>query len=184
MQTRSVPTLGHSWGAWVVVTEPTPASEGLRRRECARCDAFEEEILPYSGEANLHIQFVVSGDMHYAVHLSGEDYEIYGRCTPALLWYDNVALTFDVVTHAGWGDRDVIVSVNGEQLAPNGDGSYTIPGGTGYVQVNAYPVASPADGSGSGVCDYCGKVHPGNLWGRIIAFFHMLFAFFQRLFNR
>ncbi|MBR5422745.1 MAG: hypothetical protein IK108_01930, partial [Clostridia bacterium] len=176
-ETRTVPALGHSWGAWVVIAEPTIEADGLRRRECERCDAYEEEALAYSGETNRQIQFVVSGDMHYVVHMRDVDYEIYSRTTPAIRWYDNTALTFDVHTHSGWGDRGVLVSVNGEELKPNADGSYTIPGGTDYVQINTYAVDTTATSNSGDVCNYCGKVHPNSLWGRIVAFFHLIFWF-------
>lgn len=182
-ETRPVAALGHSWGEWVVVTAPTAETEGLRRRVCLRCNAAEEEILPCSGEKNRKIQFVVSGNMHYVAHLSGVEYEIYSKSTPVLNWYENVPLTFDVVTHYGWGDANVIVSINGEELRPNADGSYTIPGGTDFVMIHAYPHAPAQEGSGSGVCNYCGKVHPNTLWGRLIAFFHLIFHFFKTLFK-
>ena len=183
-ETRAVAALGHSWGAWVVIAEPTIEADGLRRRECERCDAYEEEALAYSGETNRQIQFVVSGDMHYVVHMRDVDYEIYSRTTPAIRWYDNTALTFDVHTHSGWGDRGVLVSMNGEELKPNADGSYTIPGGTDYVQINTYAVDTTATSNSGDVCNYCGKVHPNSLWGRIVAFFHLIFWFFQRLFRK
>ena len=82
------------------------------------------------------------------------------------------------------GDNGILVSLNGEELKPNADGSYTIPGGTGYVQINTYATSTPASSGNSGdVCSYCGKVHPNSLWGRIVAFFHLIFWFFQRLFR-
>lgn len=33
-------------------------------------------------------------------------------------------------------------------------------------------------------CDYCGEHHDGTLWGRLIAFIHMILAFFRQLFTR
>ena len=38
--------LGHSFGEWTVVTPATEEAEGLERRECTRCDAFEERAIP------------------------------------------------------------------------------------------------------------------------------------------
>ncbi len=75
----------------------------------------------------------------------------------------------------------MIVSLNGEELAPNADGAYTIPGGEGFVKINAYAVQTVTPDADRGECAYCGKVHPNNLWGAIIAFFHMIFAFFKNL---
>ncbi|MBD5452007.1 MAG: hypothetical protein HDR25_05150, partial [Lachnospiraceae bacterium] len=43
---ETVPALGHSYGAWKVVTEATEDAEGLKRRECVRCDASEEAEIP------------------------------------------------------------------------------------------------------------------------------------------
>ena len=39
------PPLGHSYGEWVVVTAPSANANGLKRRTCIRCDAFEEETI-------------------------------------------------------------------------------------------------------------------------------------------
>ena len=36
----------HDWGEWTEVTPATEESTGLKRRECSRCDAFEEEEIP------------------------------------------------------------------------------------------------------------------------------------------
>ena len=74
------------------------------------------------------------------------------------------------------------------ELAPNADGSYTIPGGSGYTKVNINPVTASAPSgstasSGNGVCKYCGKVHPNNIWGVIVSFFHTIFYFFKHLFG-
>ncbi|MBR3306806.1 MAG: hypothetical protein IKI75_06080 [Lachnospiraceae bacterium] len=38
--------LGHSWGEWHTVLEPTETEEGMKRRECSRCGVSENEILP------------------------------------------------------------------------------------------------------------------------------------------
>jgi hypothetical protein len=98
------------------------------------------------------------------------------------MWYEGRALTFSVVMH----DEGVgyIVSLNGEELKPNYDGTYTIPAGTDYAKINCYPAATTATVSESEICSYCGKVHPNNLWGRIVAFFHMIFWFLTRIFNK
>ncbi|MBE6686945.1 MAG: hypothetical protein E7591_06900 [Ruminococcaceae bacterium] len=37
---------GHSYGEWYTVTEPTALSEGMERRDCANCDAYETNTLP------------------------------------------------------------------------------------------------------------------------------------------
>ncbi len=38
--------LGHAFGEWTEVTPATEESTGLKRRECSRCDAYEEEVIP------------------------------------------------------------------------------------------------------------------------------------------
>ncbi len=38
--------LGHNFGSWFTVKEATIDETGLERRECSRCDAFEERIIP------------------------------------------------------------------------------------------------------------------------------------------
>ena len=38
--------LGHDFGEWFEVTPATEESAGLKRRECSRCDAYEEEEIP------------------------------------------------------------------------------------------------------------------------------------------
>lgn len=38
--------LGHDWGAWKTVTEPTEKADGLRECACSRCDEVEEEVIP------------------------------------------------------------------------------------------------------------------------------------------
>jgi hypothetical protein len=74
--------------------------------------------------------------------------------------------------------------VNGTLIQPNANGSYTIPAGEEYVKINCYPAAAAAAESGNDACVYCGKVHPNSIWGRIVAFFHMIFWFFTRLFKK
>ena len=45
-ETVTVDALGHDWGQWTTVTEPTEEAEGLQERECARCHEQEQEVLP------------------------------------------------------------------------------------------------------------------------------------------
>ena len=124
--------------------------------------------------------------MYYLVHYGNVEYYIHRDDTPAILWHVDTPLTFDVYTFSGWAPHGVIVSLNGVELAPNADGSYTIPGGRDYVKINCFardPSVVPAS-SPQNVCGWCGKIHPNSLWGRIVAFFHMIFLFFRNLFRR
>lgn len=38
--------LGHSWGNWTVVTQPTTPQEGKQTRTCSRCGATESQSIP------------------------------------------------------------------------------------------------------------------------------------------
>ena len=38
--------LGHSWGDWTVVTQPTTQQEGKQIRTCSRCGATESQSIP------------------------------------------------------------------------------------------------------------------------------------------
>lgn len=41
-----VPALGHDYGEWTVVTEPSYEADGLKTRSCSRCEESEEVVLP------------------------------------------------------------------------------------------------------------------------------------------
>jgi hypothetical protein len=187
-ENRIVYASGHTWGEWVTVSEATVNENGLERRACLVCGETEEREIRFVGEKNRTVQFVVSGSMHYVVHMPDVNYEIYSKQTPAIYWYDGADLTFDIVLHPDCGYENYIVTLNDKELKQNADGSYTIPGGTEYVKINVNPVTTAADNGGSGshtasACRYCGKVHPGNFWGMLVAFFHAIFYFFKHLFG-
>ena len=42
--------LGHDWGDWTVVTEPSATEEGYEERVCGRCGAVEGNSIPATGE--------------------------------------------------------------------------------------------------------------------------------------
>ena len=42
-ETRSIPALGHDWGAWKTITEASCTKEGLKARSCNRCGKRETE---------------------------------------------------------------------------------------------------------------------------------------------
>jgi len=181
---RIVTAPGHSWGEWITVTEATSASDGLERRVCLRCDEVEERSVQFVGEQTRQIQFVVMDDMYYIVHMD-EDRSIHSKTAKAIYWYEGADLNFEVVTDFDWKYDGYEIRVNGSVLQPNADGTFTLPGGTDYAQINIYPVSEAANTViQSGVCKYCGKVHPSHLWGQIIAFFHAILYFFKNLFSR
>lgn len=45
--------LGHSWGDWTVVTQPTTQQEGSESRSCSRCGAVESRTIPQLEEPSL-----------------------------------------------------------------------------------------------------------------------------------
>ena len=49
MEAVTLTALGHDWSEWETVTEPTETEPGWKRRECSRCDAYEEEEIPATG---------------------------------------------------------------------------------------------------------------------------------------
>ena len=57
----STAALGHSFGEWVEVTPATATTDGLKHRVCVRCDEFEEEVIPATGE-------VPTGDVDVSVN--------------------------------------------------------------------------------------------------------------------
>ncbi len=52
----SKPAVPHDFGEWAVVTNATQETDGLERRECNNCDAYEEKVIP----AMKHNMVVVS----------------------------------------------------------------------------------------------------------------------------
>lgn len=177
----------HTWSSWVTVTPATPTSDGLQQRTCSVCGEVEERTTQISGEKNRQIQFVVASGMYYVVHMD-VDRIIQNKSASAVYWYKDVDLNFEVVTGAAWNYENYVVLVNGEALEANADGSYTLPGGSTYAQINITPIITPSEGSGSGTengpCKYCGKTHANTLWGRIVAFFHAIFYWIKSLFTR
>lgn len=42
--------LGHSYGAWYTQKEPTATADGVERRDCTRCDHYQTQSIPATGE--------------------------------------------------------------------------------------------------------------------------------------
>ena len=174
----------HGWSEWQTVRAATAAEDGEEKRTCALCGTEETRVVFWDGEPDRMIQFVVYDNMYYTVHLNTGDYNIFRDSTPALMWYSQRPLTFNVGFRTGeWNTNAYMVSVNGVELKPNADGSFTLPAGTDYVKINCSPVTITASGDVR-TCAYCGKVHPSNLWGTITRILHTIIYFFQHLFNR
>ncbi len=53
VEVTELSALGHELSEWVVITEPTLESDGLRRKYCSRCqELVEEEVIPKLDEVN------------------------------------------------------------------------------------------------------------------------------------
>ncbi len=190
--TDVAPALGHDWGAWEVVIAPDYGVEGLQKRVCSRCDAEQTQRLTIGSSRDRGIQFVGGNNVKFTVY-AGENTYVYNTNDARVLeWYSGASLRFDVEVTGSWAGDGYAVLVNQQPLAPNADGSYTIPAGRNYLIVSVMPLSSAEDpgttpsggGSGSGVCKYCGQVHGSSFWGRLVAFFHLLAYFFLHLFGR
>lgn len=46
---EEIKPLGHDWGEWTIAQAPTCEDDGLERRDCKRCDAFEERSVDAKG---------------------------------------------------------------------------------------------------------------------------------------
>ena len=66
--------LGHSYGDWVVVTEPTTATEGLREKTCGRCgDKIRETIPKIDPNSSEALEFAGT---YFTVKLSGQNVRV------------------------------------------------------------------------------------------------------------
>lgn len=78
---------GHDLGEWKITISATCTTDGVKRRDCSRCDYFETDIIPATG------------------HTSNN--HIYGENDPNQHWYhcdiDNVDFGFENHTYGEWG---------------------------------------------------------------------------------
>ena len=191
-KTEDVAALGHAWGAWETVTPATAEANGLDRRACTRCGETEERETTYNKPKDRNVQFVAAPGTSITVHAGPTDVVVHDQSAKAIAWYSNEALRFEVKKTAGWSAAGFIVLVNRTELAPNADGTYTLPAGRDYAIVSVELIidntpATPSDpgqgSSGSGACKLCGENHGSSFWGRIVAFFHAIIYFFKHLFG-
>ena len=47
--------LGHNFGKWVIISEATCTVDGEMRRDCSRCDYYENEPIPASGHIDMAV---------------------------------------------------------------------------------------------------------------------------------
>ena len=55
---KEVAALEHDYGEWFVKTEPTENEKGTRRRECTRCDSYQEEDILSLSESEWRISHI------------------------------------------------------------------------------------------------------------------------------
>ncbi len=183
-QETVIPALGHDWGEWIVITPPDYGVSGQDKRICARCGEIEYRTTVLTSDADKFVKFTTVAKMKYILDV-GNGFEFAN--TNTFYWYSAKSLTFRIGIANNADYDSVTVYLNGSVLSPNADGSYTIPAHVGNDTVTVVPVsAAPSGnpGSSSGVCPYCGQTHANNLWGRIIALFHTILAFFRNIFRR
>ena len=164
-KTTTLPALGHDFSEWFIAVPATESQPGVERRECSRCDAFEERELEdaVNGEGARTIKFNNINKMHYILQLGGgNEYRIYN--SSAIQWYANKPLTFTVYTYSSFNYSDYIVYINGKAAHENADGSYTIPAGEGNVVVTV-----------------AGAVKDDSAPTGKLSFWELLIRFFQRI---
>ena len=180
----------HVWGPWEIVKEADFGVTGLKRRYCTKDGCTHYQEMEYNISANLdrEIQFTNMHGMHYIAHMGETDRYVYTD-SKALKWYSGASLTFNVVTGSTFRYDDYVIFMNGQVLEANADGSFTIPAGDNRVVITIVGAVKGGDdqgatpSSGSGVCKLCGKDHGTTIWGRIVAFFHLIVYFFKNLFK-
>ncbi len=118
---------GHIWSDWVVVTEATNTTDGLERRECVNCDAFEENVIPKLAEVirddKSGVELLVPSGA-YSEDIKLEIEEVFdGASFNIVNTLDNVSNTtiFDIKT-----------TVNGVEIQPNTTLTVRIPLPEGY----------------------------------------------------
>ena len=103
------PKLGHDWGEWEVVTPATETENGLERRDCSRCEVYEERIL-YFADSGIIINAL---DTYYT-----------GRTLPITATYN---LSGKTVENATWVSSDErIVFFSDGRLIAFGTGEVTL----------------------------------------------------------
>ncbi|MDE7087396.1 MAG: hypothetical protein K2O67_04305, partial [Clostridia bacterium] len=86
--TELVAALGHSFGAWEVTKPATFTEEGSQRRECTRCDIFEEEVIPAKGVTTNEITLTLNSNYAYGDEISPVISAKQGEVV--LKWYNTV----------------------------------------------------------------------------------------------
>ena len=72
--TDPVPALGHSFGEWTTVKEPTYDADGEEQRTCERCGATESRSIPHLEREPLDFSALCQYGINYAVNTYGYEY--------------------------------------------------------------------------------------------------------------
>ncbi len=107
-----IPALGHDWGEWILITDPTETEEGKEMRTCSRCQEKETRAIP----ANIAYH-VVSGDGN--------------------IWYKGSKDTSDYIIKRSLDDNTTIthftgILVDDEAVAPS---NYTKEAGSVIIKL-------------------------------------------------
>ena len=124
------------------------------------------------------IQFRTIARMHYVID-EGDGCTVYSNSE--VLWHSAKELKFHVYVYTNFAYDTYQVYINGAEATPDENGVYTIPAGS---YADTVSIVGATEHYERVVCSYCGEVHDGTLWGRLIAFIHQLIVFFTRLFTK
>ncbi|MBQ3252695.1 MAG: peptidoglycan DD-metalloendopeptidase family protein, partial [Oscillospiraceae bacterium] len=109
-----VPALGHNFGAWVVQTPAQCDTDGVRRKECSRCGAFETEPVWATGHRyiahSVAPSYTVPGGVRY-ICACGDYYEdadvpAKGLPVPQVTVQEDLALGAQFLTWEHDGEAD------------------------------------------------------------------------------
>ncbi|MBR5409552.1 MAG: InlB B-repeat-containing protein [Clostridia bacterium] len=182
----------HVWGPWEILEPADYGVTGTEIRYCQHdgCTHFQTRSYEISEARDREIQFTHTKGTYFIAHLGNTDYYAYvdGK---VIKWYSGATVNFDVVVTPEFRYEKYVVFMNGNVIEPNEDGSFTIPAGCDravITVVGAYEGGSESGSgaehsSGSGVCKLCGQDHGNTIWGRLVAFIHMIIYFFKNLFR-
>ena len=124
------------------------------------------------------IQFRTIARMHYVID-EGDGCTVYS--SSEVRWHSTKELKFHVYVYTNFAYDTYQVYINGAEATPDENGVYTIPAGSYADTVSIMGATEHYEHS---ACPYCGEMHDGTLWGRLIAFIHQLIVFFTRLFAK
>ncbi len=171
---KDAAALGHDWGEWVTVTEPTYGVDGEAKRTCNRCGEEETKVLSLMDQSDKAIRFVTMNNMYYVLDV-GEGVKITTLTT--YRWFSTQELKFKVYINSGFAYPDYVLYLNGQEFYPDSSGYYTVPAEPALSVVSIAGVVHEPDPDNGGT----NKV---SFWQWLVNFFRGIADFFQRLFGR